>query len=142
MKAPQKTLQKSTDEEDEDSINGWKALHSFVMIERTCERNGHRCVERAYFISSLAMDAKAFCEYIRGHWSIENSLHWVLDVQFGEDDCLARKGHAPENLNILRKIALSILQRNKTKRDSFSRMQKKAGWNDEFLLSLLSSVCK
>ena len=138
MRTPQKNLKKAVDEEEDDSIDGWKGLRSLIMVERTCVRNGHRSVQRAFFISSLVQDARAFCQFIRGHWSIENSLHWVLDVQFGEDDCLIRRGNAPENLNILRKMALSILQRNKTKRDSFSRLQKRAGWNNDFLLSLIS----
>ena len=84
----------------------WKDLTT--IIEYRCLRNGE--MTNRYYISNADMSAFEFYQHIRGHWSIENRLHWSLDVVFREDASQASKGHAPENLNILRKIALSLLR--------------------------------
>ena len=76
----------------------WQDLQSLVMVEAKREENDQVSTERRYFISSLAPDAKLAAEIVRSHWGIENSLHWVLDVAFREDDSRVRVGNAPENL--------------------------------------------
>ena len=75
----------------------------------------------------------------RAHWTIDNQLHWVLDVDFGEDAARARKDHAPQNLAILRKLALNILRQHPDKGSIKSKI-KRAGWNNAFLLSLLAHM--
>jgi predicted transposase YbfD/YdcC len=82
------------------------------IIRYRCRRtvNGEQAVTDRYYISNADMDAQEWCRYLRGHRSIENRLHWRLDVVFREDAARATCGHAPENLNILRKMALALLR--------------------------------
>jgi predicted transposase YbfD/YdcC len=81
------------------------------------EKNGRTTIERRYYISSLTLSAKEFSRIIRGHWSIENQLHWVLDVAFHEDSSKVRKDNAPENLAIIRHIALNLLKQDAEKKE-------------------------
>jgi predicted transposase YbfD/YdcC len=75
---------------------------------------------------------------VRGHWSVENNLHWVLDVAFREDESRVRKEHGPENLGLLRRIALSLLKRAPSrKKCGVAAKRKQAGWNDDFLVEVL-----
>jgi predicted transposase YbfD/YdcC len=91
----------------------WPKLAGVGMLERTREINGKTSTERAFYIGSKGIaDAQTFANAARSHWGIENSLHWVLDVTFREDDCRVRKGHAPQNLSALRKFALSLLRQD------------------------------
>ena len=121
-----------------ESKHEWVDLKTFVMVERIRIVDGKKTVERAFFVSSLQADAKDFYDLIRGHWGIENSLHWVLDVQFREDACMIHKGNAPENLSLLRKIAMTLLIRVKSPQVSYRRLQKKAGWDNQFALHIIS----
>jgi predicted transposase YbfD/YdcC len=91
----------------------WPKLAGIGMIERHRDINGAVSMERAYYIGSKAIaSAEIFAKAARSHWGIENSLHWVLDVTFREDDCRVRKGHAPQNLSALRKFALALLRQD------------------------------
>lgn len=93
----------------------WKKLAGVGMVERTREINGKRSTERALYIGSAGItNAEVFAQAARAHWGIENSLHWVLDVVFREDDCRVRLGHAPRNFSTLRKFALSLLRQDRT----------------------------
>jgi predicted transposase YbfD/YdcC len=92
-----------------------------------------------YFLLSTYMAAKRLLQVTRSHWSIENQLHWVLDVVFDEDGCRARKDNAPENLAILRALALNILRSDPT-RMSMRQKIKRAGWDNAFLLGMLSQM--
>ena len=121
-----------------ESKHEWADMKTFVMVERIRIKDGKKTIERAFFISSLQADAKSFHELIRGHWGIENSLHWVLDVQFCEDACMIHKGNAPENLSLLRKMAMSLLKRVKSPKVSYSRLQNIAGWDNKFALRIIS----
>jgi len=99
---------------------------------------GPETMETRFYISSMPLKVKAFAEAVRGHWSIENNLHWVLDVVFQEDQSRLRKDHGPENLGLVRRIALSLLKRTPTKKKvGIACKRKKAGWNNEFLVQVL-----
>lgn len=99
-----------------DDLNGinpeWKGIKSLIKVERTGTRAGKEYHEVVYYISSLFCQAKDSSLGIRGHWSIENRLHWVKDMIFHEDDSRIRMGNAPANLSVIRAIALNILRRN------------------------------
>ena len=90
-----------------------------------------------YYLLSRVMPAQEFLDTGRAHWTIENSLHWVLDVVLGEDDARVRKDHAPANLALLRRLALNTIQRNQDK-GSHRLKLKRAGWDDRFLRKLLA----
>ena len=92
-----------------------------------------------YFISSLVLDAKSFAEIIRTHWKIENQLNWVLDVQFNEDYSRIRKEHSPENMAIIRQLALSLINQEKTEKKSVKSKQNKASWDNDYLLQILTA---
>ena len=121
-----------------ESKEDWACLQSFVMVECAWNNGTQRHMQRRFYISSLDTDAKSFHKYLRGHWSIENQLHWLLDVAFHEDDCLIYQGFAPENLALLRKIALALLKLDTSKKASIARKRKMAGWDDSFALHLIS----
>jgi predicted transposase YbfD/YdcC len=115
----------------------WRDLRSVGMVyaERQVGQ-GEVSGETRFFISSLRPEVKAFARAVRGHWGIENGLHWVLDVAFGEDQSRVRKDHGPENLAWLRRVAVSLL-RNEPTKASIKCKRKMAGWDDEYLLSIL-----
>ena len=92
-----------------------------------------------FFLLSRKLSAQQFLKVVRTHWSIENNLHWVLDVLFGEDACRTRKDHAPENLAALRKIAINILQATPGPQ-RISHKMLHARWNNEFLLNALAHM--
>ena len=93
--------------------------------------------ETRYYISSLPNNAKQFGNAARGHWGIENGLHWILDVAFREDDRRIRMGHAPTNLGIIRHFALNLIKSDKTKKGGVKGRRKRAGWDDKYLSQLL-----
>lgn len=116
----------------------WPQLTSIAMVEaiRTCEGKTSR--EVRYYISSLAPDAQRLADSIRTHWSIENPLHWVLDVAFHEDECRIRTGHAPENFTLLRHLALSALNQETTAKVGVKNKRLRAGWDNYYLLQVLA----
>jgi predicted transposase YbfD/YdcC len=96
-------------------------------------------VEQRYYLSSLSVDVKRLSEAIRGHWSIENSFHWILDVVMKEDDCRVREGEAAENLAIVRRLALNLLQQEKTLKRGVKTKRLKAALDDTYLLKILNT---
>ena len=86
-----------------------------------------------YFISSLPPKVRTLAKYVRGHWSVENSLHWSLDVTFAEDASRIRKGNGPEIASILRRLAMTILQRDTTQKDNIRGKRLMAGWDTAVL---------
>ena len=108
----------------------WRGLAGFAMVETVRSGGGvEGKPERRCFITSLGADAKAFRKLVRGHWGVENRLHWVLDVVFLGDQCRARTGHAPENCGALRKIALMLLRRNAIGGMGVGPMRKECAWD-------------
>ena len=101
--------------------------------------DGRAMTATRHFLLSATISAKYLMEVVRAHWTIENQLHWVLDVHFNEDASRIRKDNAPQNLAVLRKIALNILRMHPDKA-SIRRKIKKAGWDDDFLISLISHM--
>lgn len=118
----------------------WKKLTTFGMVESIREMREETTREKRYFISSLPLNAERFAEAARCHWSVENDLHWGLDISFREDDCRVRKGHAPENLAILRRFALSLIKHDPLRKIGVKASRKAAGWDNNYLLHLLSLV--
>jgi len=117
----------------------WKGLKSIVRIvsQRQIGENIER--QTRYFISSLPADAKTILKAKRSHWKIENQVHWVLDIAFREDESRVRKDHAAENLAVLRHMALNLLKNEKTAKGGIHAKRLQAGWNNDYLLSILKS---
>lgn len=117
----------------------WEGLKSVGVIEATRYIGEKITTERRYYISSASADALRFSEAVRTHWSIENQLHWSLDVSFNEDQCRVRKDNAPENFSIIRHIALSMLKKEKTSKVGIKIKRNKAGWDNRYLAQILMS---
>lgn len=117
--------------------NKWEGLKSVGMVESIREIGAERSVERRYFLSSLAMDVQTFARAVRSHWGVENKVHWIMDVCFREDHSRARAGYAAENLATLRRLALNLLKREKTKKRGIRGKQLNASWDHAYLLHLL-----
>lgn len=115
----------------------WEGLKSVGVVESTRELDGVKTTERRYYLSSLPLNVELFARAVRGHWGVENKVHWVMDVCFGEDQSRARTGHAAENLATLRRLALNLLKKESTKKRGIKGKQLNASWNHAYLLKLL-----
>ena len=115
----------------------WKGLKSITMVRATRETTKKTTVKTRYYISSLPSNAKHLLNVARRHWSIENELHWVLDVALKEDQSRIRKGHAAENMAVLRHIALNLLKQEETAKGGIRAKQLQAAWNNDYLLKVL-----
>ena len=123
-----------------DPKSKWKNLKSIIKVDSLrVDHKGKVKFDQRYFISSLVVDAKSFAEIIRTHWRIENQLNWVLDVQFNEDDSRIRKDNSPENMAIIRQLALSLINQEKTEKKSVKSKQNKANWDNDYLLQILAA---
>lgn len=116
----------------------WAGLQSIGMVLRTRKEGDHVSDEVAFYISSLEAKVKPFARAVRGHWGIETTLHWSLDVTFSEDQSRVRKERGPENLAMLRRLAVSVLQQDTSCKASLRSKRLIAGWDDEVLLKLLA----
>ncbi|MHB8287338.1 MAG: ISAs1 family transposase [Caulobacteraceae bacterium] len=115
-------------------------LASLAMVQaQVTTPDGHTTTSSRLYVSSAKLDPRTFAQAVRAHWRIENSLHWVLDTAFDEDRARSRKDHGPENLAILRKLALNVLQSSR-KDISIRRKRKRSGWSDEFARSILGQM--
>lgn len=116
----------------------WKDLRSFVCVESIREVGNARSTERRYYISDLdGSNAEAMLGYIRGHWGIENKLHWSLDVTFREDNLRQRVGHSAENLSRIRRLALNLLRQDKAVKVGAKAKRLKACLEEEYLWRIL-----
>ena len=116
----------------------WSNLRSVAMVESERDICGQVSSQTRYYISSLSGDAERLLEAVRGHWGVENSVHWVLDVSFGEDASRVRKGNAAEVFAVLRRMALNMLKRENTLKVGIAAKRKKAGWDTQYLLKVLA----
>jgi len=117
----------------------WAGIKTIAMATRERDVDGTVSKEKAYFISSLKSDAAAIAKSIRTHWSIENSLHWCLDISFREDHCRVRKDHAPENMAVLRHMAINLIKREQSLKAGIQSKRLKAAWDHNYLLKILSA---
>lgn len=120
------------------SLANWRDLRTVIMVKSERFVGDKRSEESRYYISSLSGDAERALEAVRGHWGIENKVHWVLDIAFREDDCRIRKGNGAQNFAILRHIALNLLKQEKTAKCGVKTKRLKAGWDESYLLKVLS----
>lgn len=115
----------------------WVGLQSIVKINSIVEKKDKTYEETRYYISSLISGSKKILSAIRSHWAIENSLHWVLDMSFNEDQSRIRMENAPENMAVVRHMALNMIRNVKKKQQSIKRIRKTAGWDDSVLYHIL-----
>jgi predicted transposase YbfD/YdcC len=120
-----------------DQKEAWAKLTCVGRVESERHLHGEVPSEQRYYIASIANDAQRWAEAVRAHWGIENCVHWVLDVAFREDDSRVRTGHAPENLAVLRHIALNLLRQDKTTKIGIQNKRLKAGWDETYLAKLV-----
>ena len=118
--------------------HGWSGLNDVAMVESKRETKNAIEKETRIYHTSLVMPAHLFGPVIRGHWAIENSLHWVMDMIFRDDECMVRTNHAPANFTTIKHMAHNLLRRPRGKY-SFRLRRKTAGWDDEFLASLVTA---
>jgi len=118
----------------------WPGLNSLIAVDGQRQMTDGRIEkERRYFISSLkGVDAQRFAGLIRGHWQVENALHWSLDVSFNEDASRIRNGYAAENFSRLRRIALNLLKHETTEKVGIKAKRLRAGWDEDYLLKVLT----
>jgi predicted transposase YbfD/YdcC len=112
---------------------GWPEVAAVVLVNREREVGGERTCTSHYYLTSYAGTAAEVAGFVRGHWDIENGLHWVLDVVFGEDRSRVRQGHAGANLALIRRVAASPLSRAPGKGSGITK-RLKAGWDDNYML--------
>lgn len=122
------------------SAQKWAGLRSLVMITRKRIIDGEETVKTRFYISSLPENAEQILEVSRQHWSIENCLHWVLDVAFNEDRSRVRTNHAPANLAVLRHMAVNLLKQETSAKGGIKAKRLQAGWNEDYLLKVLSGA--
>lgn len=118
----------------------WPSLGSVVVVESHRDVNGAVGVERRYYVSSIrGTDAVRMAELVRGHWSVENNLHWQLDVTFNEDQRRIRRGHGAENFSRLCRMALNRIKLDTITKGSLRTKRLRAGWDDFYLFKLLTT---
>ena len=119
----------------------WPGLKAIGMAVRVTEHDDGRASDDVrYYITSRYLSGERFAKAVRGHWGIENSLHWQLDVTFQEDQCRVRKGHADANFSLLRRTSLSLLKNNHTEKVGVKNKRLCAAWNDDYRLQVLTGT--
>lgn len=118
----------------------WAGLKTIGMVVNHTECNGDCSDDVRYYISSLPLEVKRFAASVRGHWGIENGLHWTLDVTFDEDQSRISKDHGAENIGLLRRIALSFLKHYQGDKKSVRQRRLRTGWDGDYLLEILGKT--
>lgn len=122
--------------EDLEDSQRWLGLKSIGLVESSRKIKGKITIERRYYITSIEKDVKTFAQGVRSHWGIENKLHWCLDVGFREDESRIRKENSSENMAIIRHIALNLLNQEKSNNRGKKANRLKAGWDNDYLVSV------
>jgi predicted transposase YbfD/YdcC len=124
-----------------DNASAWKNLTALVKIEATRhgKSSGKEEKEVRLYITSSKENAEVIGRGVRSHWGIENNLHWQLDVSFGEDDSRKREGYAAQNFSLINRIALNLIKHEQSKKRSMKGKRLDAGWNNEYLLKILTN---
>lgn len=115
----------------------WAGLRTLVLVESRRIVGTEESLDRRYYIASAPTDAVSLLAAVRGHWGIENRVHWVLDVSFGEDGSRIRKDHGAANMSLLRRLTLNLIRREPSK-GSLKGKRKRAGWDNRFLEKVLT----
>ena len=118
----------------------WTGLKSIGMVESERNLNGVVSIEQRYYILSIESDVHRFSQSVRSHWSIENQLHWILDVGFDEDASQSCRGYSAENLAVIRHVGLNLLSRDKKTKVGVKTKRLKAGWDDSYLKDVLNAL--
>ncbi len=132
-----RTASVSTDIDALRDMHQWPGLKAIGKVHRVRETAEKTTTETAYYLLSTPLSPERLNEVVRSHWAVENSLHWRLDVVMNEDQARTRLGNGPHNMAVLRHMALNVLQKDPTK-GSLRGKFKRAGWNDDYLTSLLA----
>lgn len=120
------------------AVTDWTGLRSIGKVERECWQNDKKTVETRYFINSIPADAGQFAKAVRGHWGVENPLHWRLDVILGDDASRIRKNNGPAIITSMRQLCLNLFE-NEPSSLSLAKKRRKAAWNDEYRAKVLFS---
>ena len=112
---------------------GWENLKSIICIESRRTLNGKTSNENKFYLSSLEPNAKALGRAIRKHWTVENELHWSLDVSFNEDRCRIKDKNAAANFAAVRRFSLALLKNAKVSKLGIKNQRLQAAWDDQFL---------
>lgn len=118
----------------------WKGLKSVGVVTSQCLRDGKESIEVRYYLSSLAVEVDLFARAVRGHWSVENSCHWSLDVTFREDDARVRQRVLGSNITWLYRFTLSLLKQHPDRRQSLAMKRRGCGWSDTFLMEVIGAL--
>ncbi|ACB52828.1 transposase [Crocosphaera subtropica ATCC 51142] len=120
----------------------WHGLQTIVVVERIRHLWNKTTHDIQFYLTSLPPNAQFLCHAIRTHWSIENNLHWTLDVTFSEDQCRIRSEYSPQNFALLRRLALNVLHQEKTFKRSLRQKMKQAAMNNNYMMTVLNSFCQ
>lgn len=118
-------------------VEGWPKVRTIAMVKATRIIGEKETDECRYYVSSLSPNAELISKAVRAHWGVENSVHWVLDMVFREDESRMRMGNSPENFAILRRMALNLVRRDASSKRSLKGRRKICGWNNQYLENLL-----
>ena len=120
----------------------WSGLQTIVVVERIRHLWNKTTHDIQFYLTSLPPNAQFLCHAIRTHWSIENNLHWTLDVTFREDQCRIRSEYSPQNFALLRRLALNVLHQEKTFKRSLRQKMKQAAMNNNYMMTVLNAFCQ
>lgn len=119
------------------TLDQWETIQSIAMVEAERRVNGQVTCEKRFFIASIPPNAERTLDAVRSHWQIENELHWVLDIAFREDESRIRTGDAPENMAVLRHLAISLLKQEQSTKIGTHAKRLKCGWDERYLEKVL-----